>query len=160
MSTGEAKTTSHVIIHYHATAFSNRSNLPAPISYDYYLLSPGEIGPWIERLNWDHTFSPTLLNNLNYGYNVERGVQIADDENYADKLPKIPGAAAYKAPPQLNFGDGFTQMGADNTHYEARPTNIVNDLVTWVHGAHTVQFGGSFALSPTTTETTTTSRER
>jgi hypothetical protein len=133
-----------LIMHYHATAFSNRSNLPAPISYDLWLKSPGEIGPWMNRLNWDHTFSPTLLNNLNYGYNVERGVQIADDENYADKLPKIPGAAAYKAPPQLNFTDGFVQMGVDNTHYEARPTNIINDLMTWVHGAHTVQFGGEF----------------
>ena len=61
------------IIHHHTTYFSRLSNLPAPISYDLYLLPPGEIGPWIERANWDHTFSPTLLNNVNFGYNVERG---------------------------------------------------------------------------------------
>ncbi len=131
-----------VIIHNHATAFSNRSNLPPQISYDSQLFSPGEIGPWYNRLNWDHTFSPNLLNNFNYGYQVMRGKEISDDNAYVDTLPKIPGAAAYKAPPQLNFGDGFTQMGLDVYHYEARPTNVVNDLVTWVRGTHTFKFGG------------------
>lgn len=132
------------VIHHHTTYFSRASNLPAPISYDAYLLPPGEIGPWIERANWDHTFSPSLLNNVNFGYNVERGAEVADDENYAGQLPKIPGAAAYKAPPQLNFTDGFAQMGYDDTHYEARPTEIVNDLLTWIHGTHTFKFGGEF----------------
>ncbi len=131
-----------IIIHNHATAFSNRSNLPPQISYDSQLFSPGEIGPWYTRLNWDHTFSPTLLNYFNYGYQVMRGKQVADDMQYVSDLPKIPGAAAYKAPPQLNFGDGFTQMGSDNIHYEARPTNVINDLFTWIHGAHTLKFGG------------------
>jgi Carboxypeptidase regulatory-like domain len=133
-----------VIVHNHSTVFSNLSNLPAPISYDAYLLPPGEIGPWIVRFNWDHTFSPTLLNNLNYGYNVYRGAEIAVDQSYVDQIPKIPGAAFYKAPPQLNFTDGFVQMGLDDTHYEARPTNIVNDMVTWIRGAHTIKFGGEF----------------
>jgi hypothetical protein len=133
-----------VVVHNHATAFSNRSNLPAEISYDSQLFSPGEIGPWYVRLNWDHTFSPHLLNSLSYGYQVMRGVEISDDTPYVDSLPKIPGAAAYKSPPQLNFGDGFTQMGYDVFHCEARPTNIVNDLVTWVHGSHNLKFGGEF----------------
>jgi hypothetical protein len=133
-----------VVVHNHTTVFSRLSNLPAPISFDAYLLPPGEIGPWMNRMSWDHTFSPTLLNNVNYGFNLNQGAEVADDESYASQLPKIPGAAAYKAPPQLNFTDGFVQMGYDDTHYEARPTNIVNDLVTWIHGSHTLKFGGEY----------------
>ena len=130
-------------IHNHNTVFSNRSNLPAQISHDSQLLpNGGEIGPWNIRFNLDHTFTPTLLNNFNYGYMGMRGSEIADDARYVDSIPKIPGVANYKAPPEIDFSDGFESMGLDILHYEARPTNIVNDLVTWVHGKHTLKFGG------------------
>ncbi len=134
-------------IHNHNTVFSSRSNLPAQISHDSQLLpNGGEIGPWNIRFNWDHTFSPTLLNNFNYGYMGMRGSEVADDARYVDSIPKIPGVAAYKAPPEIDFSDGFVSMGLDVLHYEARPTNIVNDLVTWVHGAHTLNFGGELRI--------------
>ena len=67
----------------------------------------GEIGPWVNRVNYDHTFSANLLNNLNYGYLDFRGSEIAVDADYASKLPQIPGAAGYSQPPQINFADGF-----------------------------------------------------
>jgi hypothetical protein len=55
-------------IHYHNTVFRKSSVLPEIISGDSWLLPDGgEIGPWTNRLSWDHTLSPTLLNNLNYG---------------------------------------------------------------------------------------------
>ncbi len=132
-----------VTLHYHDTVFLKVSTLPATISNDSYLLPDGgEIGPWVNRLNWDHTFSPNILNNLNYGYLDFRGSEIAVDASYADKLPKIAGAASYSQPPQLNFGDGFLSMGLDDLHHESRPTSIVNDILSWSQGSHTFKFGG------------------
>ena len=132
-----------VTLHYHNTVFLKVTNLPAPISNDSFLLPDGgEIGPWVNRVNYDHTFSPNLLNNLNYGYLDFRGSEIAVDADYADKLPQIPGAASYSQPAQINFADGFLSMGLDDLHHEDRPTNIWNDLLSWSHGSHTFKFGG------------------
>lgn len=132
-----------VTLHYHDTVFAKVSTLPVPISNDTYLLPDGgEIGPWVNRVNWDHTFSPTILNNLNYGYLDFRGSEISADAPYVNKLPQIPGAAEYKAPPQINFADGFLSMGSDVLHHESRPTNILNDVLSWSRGSHTFKFGG------------------
>ena len=132
-----------VTLHYHDTVFAKVSTLPVSISNDTYLLPDGgEIGPWVNRLNWDHTFSPNILNNFNYGYLDFRGSEISADAPYVDKLPKIPGAAEYKAPPQINFTDGFLSMGSDVLHHESRPTSIFNDILAWSHGSHTFRFGG------------------
>lgn len=132
-----------VTLHYHDTVFLKVTTLPAQISNDSYLLPDGgEIGPWVNRVNWDHTFSPNILNNLNYGYLDFRGSEIAVDASYADKLPQIPGAASHTQPPQLNFADGFLSMGLDDLHHESRPTSILNDILSWSHGSHTFKFGG------------------
>jgi hypothetical protein len=104
-----------VNLHYHDTVFAKVSTLPATISSDIYLLPDGgEIGPWVNRVNWDHTFSPHIINNLNYGYLDFRGSEIAVDASAVDKVPKIPGAAAYNQPPNINFADGFLSMGLDD----------------------------------------------
>lgn len=136
-----------VTLHYHDTVFQKVSTLPAQLSTDGYLLPDGgEIGPWANRVSWDHIFSPTIVNTFNYGFMNMRGSEIAVDTPYVDELPKIPGVAAYKAPPQINFSSGFLSMGSDLLHHEARPTHIVNDLVTWVKGKHTLKFGGELRL--------------
>ena len=83
-----------------------------------------------------------MLNNFNYGYLDFRGSEISNDAAFVNDLPKIPGAAGYKAPPQINFSDGFVSMGSDLLHHESRPTSILNDLVSWTHGSHTFKFGG------------------
>ena len=132
-----------VTLHYHDTVFAKVTTLPPEISNDAYLLPDGgEIGPWVNRVNWDHTFSPHILNNLNYGYLDFRGSEVSVDTPYVDKLPKIPNAAGYKSPPQLNFADGFLSMGYDDLHHESRPTSVTNDLLTWTRGSHTFKFGG------------------
>jgi hypothetical protein len=130
-------------LHYHDTVFAKVSTLPFQISNETLLLPDGgEIGPWVIRMNWDHTFTPNLINNFNYGYLDFRGSEISNDAQYVDQLPKIPGAAGYKAPPQINFSDGFVSMGSDLLHHESRPTSVLNDLVSWTHGSHTFKFGG------------------
>jgi len=132
-----------VTLHYHDTVFAKVSTLPLQISNETLLLPDGgEIGPWIIRTNWDHTFSPNVINNLNYGYLDMRGSEISNDAPFVDVLPKIPGAAGYKAPPQINFSDGFLSMGSDVLHHESRPTSVVNDVLSWTRGSHTFKFGG------------------
>ncbi|PYV45754.1 MAG: hypothetical protein DMG06_01170, partial [Acidobacteria bacterium] len=129
-------------IHYHNTVFRKSSVLPEIISGDSYLLPDGgEIGPWANRLSWDHTFSPTLLNNLNYGIMIMKGSEESVSASFADQLPQIPGVANHLAPPRIEL-EGFEPMGNNVFHYESRPTNVVNDLVTWVRGKHSFKFGG------------------
>ncbi|HXJ37938.1 MAG TPA: carboxypeptidase-like regulatory domain-containing protein, partial [Bryobacteraceae bacterium] len=107
---------------------------------------------WVSRFNWDHIFSPTLLNHMAYGYlNRNEGYGSVPAQNPAD-LPQIPNAVAYNASPAANFSasgiSNFTGWGNSSglgaLNKSTRPSHIVNDLVTWVHGAHEIKFGGEF----------------
>ena len=107
---------------------------------------------WVSRLNWDHTINPHLLSHFAYGYgnrNEGYGSVTGQDPN---QLPKIPNAVAYNASPSAGFsgpsGDNFAGWGNNNglgtLNKTTRPTHIVNELVTWVNGSHTLKFGGEF----------------
>jgi hypothetical protein len=107
---------------------------------------------WVNRFNWDHNFGPTLLSHFAVGYvnrNEGYGSVTGQDPN---QLPKIPNAAAYNASPAANFfGNGITTFaswgntqGPGYLNKTTRPTYIGNELITWVHGAHTVKVGGEF----------------
>lgn len=107
---------------------------------------------WVNRVNWDHIFSPTLLSHFAYGYlnrNEGYGSVSAQDPT---KLPHIPNAAAYNASPAAGFsGNGIGNYpGWGNTqgfgplNKSTRPSHIMNELITLVHGAHTIKFGGEF----------------
>jgi hypothetical protein len=107
---------------------------------------------WVSRFNWDHIFSPTILNHFAYGYvNRNEGYGSVTGQNPA-VLPEIPNAVAYNASPAANFsGNGIsTFAGWGNTegpgylNKTTRPSHIANDMVTWVHGAHEIKFGGEF----------------
>lgn len=107
---------------------------------------------WVSRLNWDHIFTPTFLSHFAYGYvNRNEGYGSVTGQNAA-LLPHIPNAAAYFASPAASFnGNGITNFaGWGNTqgpgylNKTTRPSHIMNELVTWVHGAHTIKFGGEF----------------
>lgn len=107
---------------------------------------------WVFRFNWDHIFSPTVLNHFAYGYvNRNEGYGSLPGQNPAD-LPMIPNAVAYTSSPVANFyGNGvstFTSFGnAQGPGYlnkTTRPSHIFNDMVTWVHGAHEIKMGGEF----------------
>ncbi len=130
-------------VHYHNTVFADVTNLPRIISSDIFLLPDGgEIGPWSSRLNWDHTFTTKLVNNITFGYMNMRGSESAVDAKFAGQLPQIPGVASHDQPPAIAFSDGFQQMGSFDTHHESRPTTVVNDLLAWTRGRHLFKFGG------------------
>jgi hypothetical protein len=101
---------------------------------------------WVNRLNWDHTFSPTVLNHFATGYlNRNEGY---GSVNYASAgaLPQIAGVASHNYPPVINFSDGFqgygNNSGLNTGNITTRPSYVTNDLVTWVRGKHTLKFGG------------------
>jgi hypothetical protein len=100
---------------------------------------------WVNRLNWDHTFGPHLLNHLSFGYlNRTEGYGCVSQE-YVDVLPKIPGVVSHEVPPAIAFGDGFEPWGCNGGRNElnttTRPTYVLNDTLTWVEGSHTFKAG-------------------
>ncbi len=103
---------------------------------------------WVNRANWDHTFSPTLLNHFAFGYLNRNEGYGAVSAPYVDVLPRIPGVANNQDnPPHITF-DGFTSYGNSSGsnlgNVTTRPAYVANDLVTWVKGRHTLKFGGEY----------------
>jgi len=101
----------------------------------------------VDRANWDHTFTPNLLNHWAFGYlNRNEGYGCVDAE-FVDEIPKLPGVALYNVPPQVAF-DGWDQFGCgagrNAMNITRRPTYVTNDLLTWVRGKHTFKFGAEY----------------
>jgi hypothetical protein len=118
------------------------SELPQPLSSQTF---SDPQNSWVNRFNWDRTFTNTLLNHMSMGYlNRNEGYGSVAQE-FADDLPQIPGVAAHNVPPRIEFSDEFAQFGAaagvNDRNITTRPTFIINDIVTWVKGAHTLKVG-------------------
>lgn len=100
---------------------------------------------WVNRFNWDHTFSPTVLNHFAIGYLNRNEGYGSVDFKYAGDLPQIAGVVSHNYPPQISFSDGFAtygnSAGLNLGNVTTRPSYVTNDLVTWVHGTHTFKFG-------------------
>ncbi len=101
---------------------------------------------FVNRGNWDHTISPTLLNHLAIGYLDRNEGYGAIDNKFASLFPQIPGVASNTCPPTISFDDGYQGFGSssclNSKNRTERPSKIINDLLTWVHGKHTLKFGG------------------
>ncbi|HEX5482387.1 MAG TPA: TonB-dependent receptor, partial [Terriglobia bacterium] len=129
-----------VEVHYYGSFLTAPSQLPKQISFDGYR-APNY--GFLDRLNYDHTFRPNLLNNLNFGYNDILSDSRCTDAPYASVLPQIPGVFDHKTPPALSFDD-FTGFGCNGYFNQARPAYVVNDLLSWVKGRHLFKFGGEY----------------
>ena len=56
---------------------------------------------WVNRINWDRTVSPTLLNHMSMGYlNRNEGYGCVN-QDFVDDFPQIAGVAGYNVPPQI-----------------------------------------------------------
>ncbi len=101
---------------------------------------------WVSRFNWDHTFSPTLLNHFAFGYLNRNEGYGSVDYKYAKDLPQIAGVPAHDYPSVISLNGGFADFGnstgLNSQDITTRPSYITNDLVTWVRGRHTIKFGG------------------
>jgi hypothetical protein len=97
------------------------------------------------RLGYDHTFSASLLNHLNIGYNrtnsknVGAGIGLGKGQNF-DQVLGIAGGASGELFPSItqtnavNLGDNVDGDTIDNGFR-------FNDTLTWVHGKHQFKFG-------------------
>ena len=118
------------------------SVLPQPIANETY---SDPQNSWVSRLNWDRTFSSTLLNHMSMGYLNRNEGYGSVNQSFVDDFPQIAGVAGYNVPPQMSFSDGFAQFGNNAGinigNVTTRPTFIINDSLTWTKGAHTMKVG-------------------
>ena len=100
---------------------------------------------WLNRVNYDHIFSPTVLNHFAIGYTDDMYFGGGLDAPYAKDLPQIAGVATHEYAPAIRFGSGFAGFGSNTGSAAANrwpdPTIIGSDLVTWVKGAHALKLG-------------------
>jgi hypothetical protein len=129
-----------VEVHYYGSFIKPPAQLPVELDADSYR-SPNY--NFANRINFDHTFKPNLLNNLNIGYNDILSDSRCTDAPYASKLPQIPGVFDHLTPPVITFDD-FTGFGCNGFFNQDRPAYLVNDLLAWVRGKHTFKFGGEY----------------
>jgi Carboxypeptidase regulatory-like domain/TonB dependent receptor len=123
--------------YYDSKANETESELPRQISSNSFR-KPNTNN--LVRGSWDHTFSNTLLNNLNLGYNNIHSNVVLVDRDDAGSVPQIPGVVNNDLPPRIGFQD-FFGFGANSGFLENRPAFIGNDLLSWVKGKHTLKFG-------------------
>jgi hypothetical protein len=128
--------------------------LPQPVSGTFGVAAYGQT----ERLNYDHTLTPTLLLHLGVGFNY-------DDEGRPSVTPSYNSctnlslcSAAFTTPTTFPEVTGLYNAqaggmtGAAGTSGELGPGGRVDDLfsnfnniasLTWVKNNHTFKFGGS-----------------
>jgi hypothetical protein len=103
------------------------------------------------RVNWDHTFSPTLVNHVGFGFQNDKFYGGGIDGDFADQLPQISGVASHAYPPQITFSDDFqpfgTGAGDPNIQPWLAPAYIINDAVSMTRGKHTISFGGELRFA-------------
>ena len=102
----------------------------------------------VNRLNWDHTFGANLLNHFTFGYlNRNEGYGCVNTP-FVDDLPKIQGVVSNLVPSPMRFSDGYQGYGCGGSleadSITTRPTYVVNNLVTWIKGNHTIKIGGEY----------------
>jgi hypothetical protein len=96
----------------------------------------------VDRLSWDHTFSPTILNHAALGYRNNPGGTRCLNRPYASDVPQISGVANHNSPPIISM-TGFASFGCNSVEDASNgPSTIVNDQLTWVRGKHTIKVGG------------------
>ena len=104
-------------VHYHGSSASRVSELPVALATDArYFVDYG----FQDRFNWDHTFSPTLLNHAAFGYNDLLGIYSCLDGPFASQLPQVPGVANHLLPSVINFQD-YSTFGCNTPGRTATP---------------------------------------
>jgi hypothetical protein len=136
--------------------------LPEPISYSF----GGAIYASRERLNYDHTLSPTLLLHLGVGYDQDDLGRPSLMPNYdaCGQLGLCSAALESVRPltfPLINGLSDTLAGGFGSTTMPLGPLNRVNSLynqfesiasVTWVKENHTLKFGGELRNGGTYTQ--------
>ncbi len=131
--------------YYQGAQAQFNSQLPAQLADENFTAPQYS---FVTRFNWDHTFSPTVLNHFAGGYLDRFEGYGAISQQFVTEFPKIAGVASFVTPPSIRFSDGFQGYGSPSAlntkNVTSRPSYIINDLLTWVRGKHTLKFGGEY----------------
>ena len=108
----------------------------------------------IARVNWDHIFSPTLVNNFNVGYLDLPTNLFNSSDCCVSEVPQIKGVYSNEHVPQMRFSDSYSGYGGNGDFFTTRPTWSINNTITWIKGRHQLKFGGEWrsVKYPTATE--------
>src|SRR5579871_2332648 len=112
-------------------------------------ISPNPYHVWNMGGAWDHVFSPNLIMEVRGGVNA-RPVTV-NPTNANGFAPETSAGFNNLSQTQgffLNIGGyvGSANSGLGNVgpQYRANPESSFNTSLTWVHGHHTVRFGGEY----------------
>ena len=98
-------------------------------------------------LNYQHTFSPSLLNEVRFGYtrrHVERAaLLLSGPPSDTLNLPGIPSNGAFNNELPTFLVAGFQQIGPPANTDSSFRTDVMEiaDTASWQHGRHTIKFG-------------------
>jgi hypothetical protein len=100
---------------------------------------------FVDRIRWDHTFTPTLLNHFGFGYlDRNEGYGSINWLKAPNALPRVPGVLDSDIPPVVEVS-GYPTMGQGNgegaLNRTTRQTYVFLDTLTWVKGKHTIKAG-------------------
>lgn len=99
-------------------------------------------------LNWDHTFSPSLMNEVRLGFNWVGFNQINSDNgvgNLAAQLGIGNGNSAGPGLPLLNIGSNIASIGNIGVLQAFGDTVLqAQDTAIWTHGRHLLHYGFQF----------------
>jgi len=118
------------------------TQLPQPVASE---VRGDPTDSWVNRFNYDRILTASLLNHVSIGYLNRNEGYSCINAKFVHDLPAINGVAAQSVPPQYSFSDDFAQLGCNvgtpvgNT--TTRPAVIINELLTWTRGGHTLKAG-------------------
>lgn len=111
-------------------------------------------------INDVYSITPTVINNVRYGYTRLRAHQVPNSEGFDPGTLGFPSYILQTAPigafPFLNFEAGGQGQGRPSEitggqiggggNNQPRDTQTVADSVTWLKGAHNLKIGGEYRL--------------
>jgi hypothetical protein len=99
-------------------------------------------------LNWNRIITPTLVNEVLFGYNQITVVGTTLDWagiGDGNATFGIAGGQPIAGLSAINWGNGLTSPGANATDTDTLDkTYQINEKLTWLKGRHTMKFGGQF----------------
>lgn len=110
-------------------------------------VGPQDTTAWSFASNYQHTFSPTLLNELRIGETrraVQRSaVSLPSSAGAALGIPGIPSNAQFPNTLPTFAPNGYQQIGSPNNTASDFSTSVtqIADALTWLKGRHTIKMG-------------------
>jgi hypothetical protein len=148
--------------YYQETNLENQVSVGAPQGADGLPLEIGGyrcncIGGWIERLNYDHTLTPTLLLHIGAGYYFthfsDRAAFLSFDPSQFFAPSQANAFTQHRQFPSItgmssSLYGGMQNMGTNgqiqSIYHDNKPSFNAN--ATWVHGQHTYKLGAEVYL--------------